>query len=214
MSRWILPLICCLLSTAQVHAGIVLTSFSESDGFGLDGSPVSLTSQDGSLTATFTGGIARTGFDFPSHNTGRDAYYIINGDFLGSSGQLQSGSTDVGTITFNRGVESVSFFAADRASGTPALRIRSISGDILASRQISFTSNSDGTGARPFEFESTDFGQLIGSIEFDNAGPANNPPYVIAIDTFRASSSAVPEPSGLACLVALGASLALRRRRS
>ena len=110
-------------------------------------------------------------------------------------------------------MESVSFFAADRANGQPSFRVLSTAGNVLSSQIITATTNRPLGGATAFNLDSATLGSLIGSIEFDNAGPAGSPPYVIAIDTFSASAAAVPEPNAAMGLVALACGLAFRRRR-
>ena len=56
-------------------------------------------------------------------------------------------------------------------------------------------------------------GVNIGRIEVNLPGPAANPPYAAAIDTFSATFAAVPEPSSVAFLGLAAACGFLRRRR-
>ena len=202
------------LSAISASATTISTSFSTGDGFvSRSTSDVVLTDND--FTVTFSGGVQEQSFDGPAYNAGPDAYFFVNagpGTFTGSFGvRPLPGNVDVGTITFNTGVISLSFFAADRANGTPSFRLLDIDGNILTTESITGTSNRNSDGATPFEFSSSDFGgALFGSLEFDNAGPAANPPYVIAIDSF--SATGVPEPSS-ALLSALGALLVISKRR-
>lgn len=198
----------------SVAEAAVSTSFSNADGFAT-GATGDVMLSDGALTVTFSGGVQQQSFDGPSYNAGPDAYFFINGTFTGSFGGTQAGSTDVGTISFSTGVDEVSFFAADRANGTPSIRVIADDG-VTVLTTVSVTGTSNQPGATPFTFTSSVLGDQIGSIEIDNAGPAGNPPYVTAIDSFSASVSAVPEPSSMiAGLVLVGgaATRRLRKRR-
>ena len=202
------------LSAISASATTISTSFSTSDGF-VNRSTDDVVLASDNFAVTFSGGVQEQSFDGPAYNSGPDAYFFVNagpGTFTGSFGvRPLAGNVDVGTISFNTGVTSLSFYAADRANGTPSFRLLDLDGNTLTTELITGTTNRSANGATPFEFSSTDFdGALFGSIEFDNAGPAQNPPYVIAIDNFSATS--VPEPSS-ALLGALGALLAISRRR-
>lgn len=149
---------------------------------------VTIPNVSSSFTATFSGGQQQQMFDGPSYNMGNDAYLFINGTFNGVSD-----STDVGSIVLSMGATTVSFYAANRANGnTATYRVLDVNGVQLDSQPITATSNQPGSGGL-VQLSSATLGGLIGSIEFDNAGPAPtpNPPYVIAIDSF----TAVPEPS-------------------
>lgn len=203
------------LTAISASATTISTSFARADGFtsGVAGDVV-LT--NGTFSATFSGGVQEQSFDGPAYNAGPEAFFFVNagatGTYTGSFGvRPLAGNVDVGTISFNTGVSSLSFFAADRANGTPTFRLLDIDGAILTTESITGTSNRTTAGATPFEFSSSDFGgALFGSIEFDNAGPNANPPYVIAIDSFTATS--VPEPS-TALLAALGLLAGISRRK-
>lgn len=204
--------VACLASTANAQS--LTTSFSQADGF-TTGSTANVTFPgSGGLTATFSGGFQEQSFDGPAYNAGPEAYFFVNGTYTGSFGRTATGSTDVGTVSFSTGVDQVSFSAADRANGTGTFRVLDTSGATLLSQSIVATDN--GTAAAAFSFDSSvDFdGSQIGSIEFDNAGPAANPPYVIAIDSFSASVNAVPEPSSMLFGLLVPAVAVLRRNRS
>ncbi len=200
-----------LVSGSIARAGLIVTTFSNAEGFATGSSaPVTLTS--GGLSAVFSGGIQQRSFDGPAYNAGPDAYMIVNGTFTGSFGGMMTGNTDVGSVVFNVGVDELSFFAADRANGTPSLRVLGTDGiTVLATASITGSSNRVADGATAFSFSSAALGAKIGSIEFDNAGPAGNPPYVIALDSF--SASAVPEPSSLCLGTCMLGFAAFRRRR-
>lgn len=204
------------LSVAGVASAqsIITTSFNTSDGFATGGTAsTTLTSLDGFLTATFSGGQQQQMFDAPSYESPPAGYLFVSGpSFTGASGITISGTGDTGSVDFNIGVDAVSFFAADLANGTGVFRVLGVD-DTTVLNTTSITNVANNAGAPPFSFTSAGLGAQIGSIEFDNAGPAGNPPYVIAIDTFSASVAAIPEPSSIALgLMALGG-MFLRRRR-
>ena len=199
------------ISAVSLQASIIDTSFSTGDGFltGVTDTPVTLNDSTGEFSATFLGGVQQQFIDGASYNTGPDAYLVVNGTFIN-----QTDNNDTATITFSSGVELLSFFAADRANGVPSLRVFGTDGTILAEQDITQTSNQNGAGATPLVFDSATLGGLIGSVEFDNAGPAGNAPYVIAIDSFSATFAAVPEPSSVVLIGLLGSCVAIRRRKS
>ena len=185
---------------AVVKAGpVVSTSFDTSDGF-VTGSSSDVTLSDGPFQVTFSGGQQQQGFDFNSYNSNPAAYMVINGTFTGGFGGTASGASDTATIDFNLGVTEVSFFAANRANGAgTTIRVLGLDDStVLATEFITQTSIQPSTSPTLTSFSSSSLGALIGSIQIDNAGPAGAPPYVTAIDTFRAK--AVPEPSTLALL--------------
>lgn len=206
-----------VLSSSMANAQTATTEFDTTDGFVTGGGgPVSISADDGSFTATFTGGIQQQGFDGPSYSNGPAALLFINGTFQGTTTNTQTGTTNVGNVTFSTGVDTVSFFAADRANGTPNFSVFDVSGGLLQGpTPITSTVNNVGDTSL-INLSSDILGGQIGQIEFNNAAPAGNPPYVIAIDGFSASvSTAVPEPTsaGLLGLVSLGM-LAVRRRKA
>ncbi|MEM7626206.1 MAG: PEP-CTERM sorting domain-containing protein [Planctomycetota bacterium] len=166
---------------------VIESTFSTAEGFTIGGTaPVDLST--GNLTLTVSGGQQQQSFDGPSYNAGPDAYLFISGpSFTGSFGGSTPGTGDTGDLTFNRGVTEVSFFAADRANGTPTVRVFGIDDTtVLAEVPVTGTSNQAGSGATPLSFNANALGGLIGRVEIDNAGPAGNPPYVTAIDTLSA----------------------------
>ena len=164
------------------------------------------------FSAIFEGGIQQQGFDGPSYNDGPDAYLFINGTFTGTSQNTQAGNSDIGSITFDIGVDTVSFFAADRANGTPEFSVLGTDGTVLSTVSITSTSNQSGAGATPFSFTSDELGAQIGAIQFDNAGPASNPPYVIALDSLTVT--AVPEPATGSLVAIVFGFMGLRRKRT
>lgn len=198
-----------LLLTSISSATTISTSFDLADGFAAQDTNDIVLSDNG-FQVTFSGGQAERRFDGPSYRTGPSAFFFVNGpSFEGSFGRTINGTGDVGTVSFNIGVLNLSFAAADRANGTGAFRILDQLGNTLASQSVT---NEVNRNSDLFEFSSDDFGgTLIGGIEFDNAGPNMNPPYVIAIDDF--SATAVPEPSSALLVGASLSLLALRRRR-
>lgn len=173
--------------------------------------PVTLSS--GALSAIFDGGFQEQSFHGPAYSAGPDAYFFLNGTFTGSFGRAATGSTDIGTVDFNIGVDSLSFNAARLGNGTPNFQVFGID-DLTLLTSSSITSDSNRVAASLFSFDSETLGGQIGSIRFDNAGPNANPPYGIAIDSFSASVSAIPEPSFAMVLLALVGGRLMRRCRS
>lgn len=206
---------CACFFAAPAQAATITTQFDTSDGFVTgDFGDVTLTS--GSLSVTFSGGQQQQGFDLPSYNVNPAAYMFINGPFTGSFGGTVSGDgtdDDSGMIDFNIGVVEVSFFAANRGFGAgTTLNIFGVDDTtMLGSISITQTSNQASDGAMLTTITGSDFGGLIGKIGIDLPGPAGNPPYVLAIDSF---SARVPEPGTAALLAAglLGFGVARRRR--
>ena len=166
---------------------VINSTFSTAEGFTTGGTtPVDLTA--GNLTLTVSGGQQQQSFDGPSYNTGPDAYFFISGpSFTGSFGGTAPGTGDTGDLTFNRGVTEVSFFAADRAIGTPTVRVFGTDDTtVLAEVSVTDTDIRGFANPTPLTFDANVLGELIGRVEIDNAGPAGNPPYVTAIDTLSA----------------------------
>ncbi|MEM6689443.1 MAG: PEP-CTERM sorting domain-containing protein [Planctomycetota bacterium] len=199
-----------LLSSLAAHsmAGTIQTSFSTADGF-TTGSTAPVSLSDGQFAVTFEGGQQQQFFDGPSYNSGPDAYLFINGNFNGAVG-----TNDTGLIDFSVGVTNVSFFAANRANGAGVtLNVFGIDDTTLLGSSV-VTQTDIRALANPTitEFLASDFGgNAIGSIQIDLPGPAANPPYALAIDSF--SATAVPEPSTLAFLSLVGIGVVQRRRR-
>ena len=188
-----LILFCVIFISMPAFAVPISTSFSTSDGF-ITGDPASVTLSNGGFSVTFSGGQQQQMFDGPSYNVAPDAYLFINGTG-GFNGADPTG--DKGLVDFNIGVTEVSFFAADRGNGNGTIRVFGLD-DMTVLATQSVTQDDIRPIANPMQsiFSSADFGgQLIGSIEFDNAGPAGNPPYVLAIDSFSATpATAIPIP--------------------
>lgn len=196
-----------LLAASPLAAGFeVSTSFDTSDGF-VTGDSSDVTLSNGPFDVTFSGGQQQQGFDLPSYNSNPAAFLVINGTFAGSFGGTATGSSDIATIDFNLGVTDVSFFAAIRGLGASStIRVFGIDDTtLLTTASITQTNIQPSASPTLTSFSSSALGAVIGSIEIDNAGPAGNPPYVTAIDTF--SARAVPEPSTLVLLAIGGVSL-------
>ena len=203
-----------VVSTANAQSTVSTSFDSATFGTGVaNAAPVTLS--DGALSAVFDGGFQEAAFHGPAYNQGNQAYFFLNGTFTGSFGRSETLNNDTGSIDFNTGVDSLSFFAARFGNGTPSFSVLGVDDTtVLASSDITAGSNQNGAGATPFTFDSASLGGQIGSVVFDNAGPAGNPPYLIAIDSFSASVNAVPEPSSVMSLVLAAGGLVLRRRRS
>lgn len=200
-----------ILSVSVASATTISTSFGPADGFA-DRATGPVVLRDGAFAVTFSGGQGETRLDGPSYRTGPSAYFFANGPgFVGSFNRELAPTGDIGSVSFNLGVLSLSFAAADRSNGTPSFRILDLNGDTLLTQSITSQVNRN---SDLLEFTSAQFGgTLIGGIEFDNAGPNSNPPYVIALDDF--SATAVPEPSSaLLASSALGLLLLRRKRQS
>ncbi|MEM1109817.1 MAG: PEP-CTERM sorting domain-containing protein [Planctomycetota bacterium] len=153
---------------------------------------VSLSSGD--LQVTFSGGQQQQFFDGPSYQAGGTGFLFVNTGggsavFTGTSGNTITGGANNGdqngAISFSQGVTEVSFFGADRANGAATtIDIFDTSGGLLLE---DFEIESGSVGDQQFSFSSRELGGLIGEITFDLPGPAANPPYVAAIDTFSAT---------------------------
>jgi len=213
--RSFLSLLSLLMVVSVANAqSTVATSFDNGTFTTGSTAATSVTSSDGVLSASFSGGFQEQALHGPAYNAGPDAYFFLNGTFTGSFNRPVTLNNDLGSVDFNTGVDTVSFFASRFGNGTPSFRVLGVDDTtVLATNAITATSNQ--TGAAAFTFDSTTLGGQIGSIEFDNAGPASNPPYVIAIDSFSATTNAaVPEPSAAASLMLAFGGLLLRRRRN
>ena len=209
--RSFLPLLTLLLLVSNVNAQSSLSTSFDRATFAT-GSTASVSISDGPLSALFDGGFQEQSFHGPAYNAGPDAYFFLNGTFTGGFGRAATGTTDVGSVDFNTGVDSLSFFAQRLGNGTPSFRVLGVDdATVLASGSI--TANSNSSAASSFTFDSSALGGQIGSIEFDNAGPAGNPPYGIDIDSFSASTNAVPEPGSAAAIMLTLGGFAFRRRK-
>lgn len=218
-----------VFSSSIAGAQTITTSFDTSDGF-VTGptngaaaaagafAPVTLGSTS-AFDVTFSGGQQQQMFDGPSYNSGPAAFLFVNTGpgaavFTGASGNTITGGANNGDanglISFGGpGASSVSFFAADRANGA------STTGtvfDTAGAALTTFTIPSGNVSDNQFLFTEADLGGAIGAIGFDLPGPAANAPYVVAIDSFSATS-AVPEPSSLMLVLGSLAVAGLRRRR-
>ena len=190
----------------------ITTEFETSDGFSTGGT-ADVTIADGSFAVTFSGGQQQQMFDGPSYNNGPAGYLFINGGggFMGTSGRTANPTGDGGLIDFTGGAMSVSFFAANRANGAATtLRVfgtddSTLLGEVLVTERVQ-------SPASQILLDAASLGGLIGSIEIDLPGPAMNPPYALAIDTFSATAP-VPEPSA-ALVFALGCVVVGRSRAS
>lgn len=224
----ILSLSAVLFLPLSASAQTITTAFNTSDGFvtgPINGAapaagafdPVTLS--DSGFDVIFSGGQQLQSFDGPSYQGGPAAYFFVNtgggaATFTGSFGSTITGGANNGDsnglIEFGGfGASEVSFFAADRANGAAsALNVFGTDGSLL---QGGVTIPSGVVSDFFFEFTESALGAPIGSIGFDLAGPAANPPYVVAIDTFSATA-AVPEPSSALLLGGL-ALVGLRRSR-
>ncbi|MEL7488235.1 MAG: hypothetical protein AAGJ87_13575 [Pseudomonadota bacterium] len=219
MKRSVLAAAAFFAMAAPAAAATVSTSFTTADGFAT-GSFADVTIGDPSASVTFSGGQQQQMFDVQSYNSNPAAYLFVNGAFTGGSGNTVSGdgvNDDAGLIDFGGiGASSVSFFAANRGNGASVtLNILGVDDvTILGSISITQTSNQLADGAIATIINAADFGgQLIGAIAIDLPGPAANPPYVLAVDSFTAVVE-TPIPGAAALLLTGAAGLfGFRRKR-
>lgn len=229
ISRFIAVLAVASLFSAVASAQTISTEFNTSDGFITGpingGTPAAgafndVTLTNGGFSVIFSGGQQQQGFDGGSYNNGPAGYLFVNTGggssvFTGTSGNTITGGANNGDsnglISFGGfGASSVSFFAADRANGAATtIDVLGTDGSILAN---DFVIPSGNVSDNPFSFSASALGGPIGSIAIDLPGPAANPPYVLAIDTFSAVA-AIPEPSSMVVLLSGLAIAGLRRRR-
>ncbi len=211
------------VSTAQAFT--VATDFDDASAIPSGTEFITLT--DGPLQATFSGGVRQAGVLAAAYNTFPGAYLIINAGGAGLGGvESQFGSTlasaltpddvnnDVATIDFNIGVEEVSFAIAEIGVGAGST-VRFFGVDDSTELGSVFVAGTADNSAEPLAFSAVgDFGgELIGSIEIDNPGPAGNPVYFTTLDTFSASTT-VPEPGSMAAIAGVCAlGLLFWRRR-
>jgi len=204
-----------LLLVAPAFGATISTQFDTGDGFITgDFGDVTLTEED--FSVTFSGGQQQQMFNGPSYNVGPAAYLFINGGpgFTGASGNTAASTGDTGLIDFSVGVAEVSFFAANQGNG-PATTLNIFGTDdttILDTVLVTQTSNQSSSGAVETIITSDAVGGPIGSIGIDLPGPAANPPYVLAIDTFSATAVPFGIPDW-AAVAAVGAFAGLRGLR-
>jgi len=219
-SRVLLIIACAaLLPTTPLAAQDITSGFNTGEGFTTGSfAPVTLSSTTApGFGVTFSGGQQQQIFDMGSYANGPAAYLFINGVFQGSFfGETASGdgiNDDTGLIDFfGFGASQVAFSGANRGFGAGVdFDVFALDDTtLLSSGTITDTVNSSAASnvvltAAP--------GTAIGSIVFDLPGPANNGPYVLAIDNFSATQ-AVPEPSSAAIFMIGMFAMASRRRRS
>lgn len=204
-----------LFPLAPVAAQDISTSF---NGFATGNfAPITIPSSTVlGFDATFSGGQQQQGIDGASYESGPAAYLFINGTFNGISGD--GVSDDSGLIDFSGpGASQVTFFGANRGFGA------GVGFEVFGLDDTTSLGNFPGAitqttlNGSPIQtvLNSSTLGGPIGSIAFDLPGPASNPPYVLALDTFTATAAAaIPEPSSAAILLIGACAMAARRRRS
>lgn len=225
--KYILAALTAAFSITGTHATmIVSTGFDTEDGFitgPINGAaPAAGAFADVTIDGlvTFSGGQQQQMFDMGGYQAGPAGFLFVNTGggssvFTGGSNNTITGGANNGDnnglISILGGATSVSFYAADRANGAnTTIDIFGVDGiTILAD---DFVIPSGNVADNFFEFTAEDLGANIGSISFNLPGPAANPPYVVAIDSFSATT-VIPEPSSaLLAGLALGIPF-LRRRR-
>ena len=199
-----------LFFAASVASALTLSAFSQAakaDSVSTDFDPPEILNGTevvelfaDSFTATISGGEANT--------LGRpELYNIPNSSFL-ITGAGAGGAGSVGLIDFSAPVEFVSLTAANGGNGQATINVLDDFDNLLTSATVTTTEISDPGSQFEFLFD------RISSIEIINPGPASppNPPYLTAIGSFSAEA-AVPEPTLMAGLGLVGASMFLLRRR-
>ena len=210
MKSHLIAMFVALTLATNLNAQTFSTEFSTNDGF-VTGGTADVVLPGGLVT--FSGGQQQQSFLGAAYNNGNAAYLFINGA-NGFNGAASTG--DIGNIIFGGGgATSVSFHAANLANGA-ATTFTSFdaSGAELESlqTQVDNLNANAGDAGEILNFSALN-GQNIFRIEADLPGPAANPPYAAAIDTFSATIAAVPEPSSLALLGWAATCGLLRRRR-
>ena len=174
------------------------TGFDTSDGFVTGALNPGTSLNSGDFAVTFDNGQQQQMFDGPSYNVGPAGFLFVNGGpgFTGGSGQNAASTGDQGTISFSQGATEVSFFGANRGQGAAVtVEALGLDGSVLGSQLITQTNIQAATNPTLTTFNANDLGGLIGSLRVDLPGPAANPPYVLAIDTFSATRASVFDDS-------------------
>jgi len=122
---------------------------------------------------------------------------------------------DTASVTFSQAISDVSFaFQILGNGGSSFVDFLDFDGNVIANESINLiesdTDRSSIATFTDFSLDTTSLGTDVFGIQFNNAGPAGNPPYGIVVDTF--SATAVPEPSS-ALLAGLALGLPFLRRR-
>lgn len=210
MKYYLIAMAMALTLGANLNAQTIVTTEFTNGGAFTTGSTADVV-LDGLVT--FSGGQQQQGFLGAAYNNGPAAYLFINGGG-GFNGAASTG--DLGEILFGGGgATDVSFHAANLAEGAAtAFTSFDASGNTLQTllTQVDSLNTIPDDAGEILSFTSIG-GQNIARIEVNLPGPAANPPYAAAIDTFSATVAAVPEPSSVAILGLAVTCGLLRRRR-
>lgn len=184
-----LALVVGIAANSATAQSVVNTGFNTSDGFVTGALNPGTAISSGDFSAIFTDGQQQQGFDGQSYNVGPAGFLYINGGggFLGASP-----TGDMGLIDFGQGATEVSFFGANRANGGGVtVEALGVNGSVLGSTFITQTNIQAGVNPALTTFDAASLGGLIGALRVDLPGPATNPPYAFAIDTFSATRASL-----------------------
>lgn len=180
-----LALVASVAVNSAMAQSVVSTQFNTSDGFATGALNPGTSISSGDFSAIFTDGQQQQSFDGQSYNVGPAGFLYING---GAGFQGAASTGDTGVINFGQGATEVSFFGANRANGGGVtVEALDTSGAVLGSTVITQTNIQAGVNPALTTFNAASLGGLIGSLRVDLPGPAANPPYALAIDTFSAT---------------------------